>query len=111
MYHTHIDLIYTLGLGAAVIAIGQTIRLGASVLSVLGTQFSTKERLFIAMARFPKATVQVSIYYLTLIEKRVQQSNVVSFLRNIYLELPFIHRQLLEGWRWIWRSLTTIQSS
>lgn len=50
----------SVGLGTAVIAVGQSVRIGASVLSVLGTEFSTKERLFIAMARFPKATVQVS---------------------------------------------------
>nr|XP_034314454.1 sodium/hydrogen exchanger 9B2 [Crassostrea gigas] len=51
----------SLGLGTAVIAVGQSVRIGASVLSVLGTEFSTKERLFIAMARFPKATVQAAI--------------------------------------------------
>lgn len=50
----------SVGLGTAVIAVGQSVRIGVSVLSVLGTEFSTKERLFIAMARFPKATVQVS---------------------------------------------------
>ncbi|XP_061175660.1 sodium/hydrogen exchanger 9B2-like [Saccostrea echinata] len=51
----------SLGLGTAVIAVGQTIRIGAAVLSVLGTEFSTKERIFIAIARFPKATVQAAI--------------------------------------------------
>ncbi|XP_062598595.1 sodium/hydrogen exchanger 9B2-like [Saccostrea cucullata] len=70
----------SLGLGTAVIAVGQTLRMGAAVLSVLGTEFSKKERLFIAIARFPKATVQAAIGGLAL--DMALADNNLEFIRH-----------------------------
>ncbi|KAH9519776.1 Sodium/hydrogen exchanger 9B2 [Bulinus truncatus] len=49
------------GLGIAVLAIGLTARIIVSFLSVFFTNLSYKERLFVAVAWLPKATVQAAI--------------------------------------------------
>ena len=51
----------TVGYGLAVLAIGLTIRIIVSYLSVLGGDLSTKERIFVALAWLPKATVQAAL--------------------------------------------------
>ena len=51
----------TVGLGIAVLITGLTFRLAASLLSVSWTDLSLKERLFVALAWLPKATVQAAI--------------------------------------------------
>jgi hypothetical protein len=47
------------GLGLATLGIGLAIRLVVSFFSVFGTDLNIRERLFIPIAWFPKATVQV----------------------------------------------------
>ena len=51
----------TVGYGLAVLAIGLTIRIIVSYLSVLGGDLTTKERIFVALAWLPKATVQAAL--------------------------------------------------
>ncbi|XP_061664998.1 sodium/hydrogen exchanger 9B2 isoform X3 [Syngnathoides biaculeatus] len=51
----------TVGLGAAVIAVGLVVRLVATFALVHGAGFALKEKLFIAVAWLPKATVQAAI--------------------------------------------------
>ena len=51
----------TVGLGVAVLAIGLSIRVGASYLAVLGGELTLKERIFVAFAWLPKATVQAAL--------------------------------------------------
>ncbi|XP_077355998.1 sodium/hydrogen exchanger 9B2 isoform X1 [Festucalex cinctus] len=51
----------TVGLGVAVIAIGLVVRLTATFALVHGAGFVLKEKLFIAIAWMPKATVQAAI--------------------------------------------------
>ncbi|XP_077999046.1 sodium/hydrogen exchanger 9B2-like isoform X2 [Glandiceps talaboti] len=51
----------TIGLGIAVLAIGLTVRVIVSFFVVLKCGFTIKERLFIALAWLPKATVQAAI--------------------------------------------------
>ena len=51
----------TIGLGLAVLAIGLTFRIAASFLSVSGGDLTLKERVFVALAWLPKATVQAAI--------------------------------------------------
>uniref|UniRef100_A0A2C9LYR2 Cation/H+ exchanger transmembrane domain-containing protein n=1 Tax=Biomphalaria glabrata TaxID=6526 RepID=A0A2C9LYR2_BIOGL len=50
-----------IGLGIAVLVIGLVFRITVSFLSVFFTNLNYKERLFVAMAWLPKATVQVYI--------------------------------------------------
>ncbi|KAK7870250.1 hypothetical protein R5R35_000980 [Gryllus longicercus] len=49
------------GLGAAALAIALILRLVVSVLAAYGEDFTFKERIFIAFAWFPKATVQAAL--------------------------------------------------
>ena len=51
----------TVGLGIAVLIIGLSIRVVVSYLSVLGGDLNLKERLFVALAWLPKATVQAAL--------------------------------------------------
>ncbi|XP_060581305.1 sodium/hydrogen exchanger 9B2-like [Ruditapes philippinarum] len=51
----------TVGLGLATLGIGLAIRLVVSFFSVFGTDLNIRERLFIPIAWFPKATVQAAI--------------------------------------------------
>ena len=51
----------TVGFGLAVLAIGLTIRIMVSYLAVLGGDLSVKERIFVALAWLPKATVQAAL--------------------------------------------------
>ena len=51
----------TVGYGLAVLAIGLTIRIIVSYLAVLGGDLSMKERIFVALAWLPKATVQAAL--------------------------------------------------
>ena len=51
----------TVGYGLLVLTIGLSIRVAVSFFSVLGGGLTTKERLFVALAWLPKATVQVQI--------------------------------------------------
>ena len=48
----------TVGYGLLVLTIGLSIRVAVSFFSVLGGGLTTKERLFVALAWLPKATVQ-----------------------------------------------------
>jgi len=57
---TYLDARFV-GKGIAILLIGLIIRLLASVLCVWTPQFTPKERVFIALAWFPKATVQAAI--------------------------------------------------
>jgi len=50
----------TVGLGLAVLGIGLVLRLITSFFIVMGLGLSLRERLFVAIAWLPKATVQVS---------------------------------------------------
>uniref|UniRef100_A0A2C9K2F1 Cation/H+ exchanger transmembrane domain-containing protein n=1 Tax=Biomphalaria glabrata TaxID=6526 RepID=A0A2C9K2F1_BIOGL len=50
-----------IGLGIAVLVIGLVFRISVSFLSVFFTNLNYKERLFVAMAWLPKATVQAAI--------------------------------------------------
>ncbi|XP_067013952.1 sodium/hydrogen exchanger 9B2 [Anabrus simplex] len=62
---TAVDLsvlqVHTVELGLGVLAVAITIRLLVSVLVAAGSDLNWKERLFIAIAWFPKATVQAAI--------------------------------------------------
>ena len=49
----------TVGYGLLVLTIGLSIRVAVSFFAVLGGGLTTKERLFVALAWLPKATVQV----------------------------------------------------
>ncbi|XP_066303498.1 sodium/hydrogen exchanger 9B2-like isoform X3 [Branchiostoma lanceolatum] len=51
----------TIGLGVAAIVIGSLVRMVASGVAVSGAGFTWKERLFVAIAWLPKATVQAAI--------------------------------------------------
>ena len=51
----------TVGYGLAVLAIGLTIRIIVSYLAVMGGDLSLKERIFVALAWLPKATVQAAL--------------------------------------------------
>ncbi|XP_062598598.1 sodium/hydrogen exchanger 9B2-like [Saccostrea cucullata] len=51
----------TLGLGIAVLAIGLVVRIAVSFCVVFGSGLTIKEQLFVALAWFPKATVQAAI--------------------------------------------------
>ena len=51
----------TVGLGIAVLAIGLSIRVIVSYLSVCGGDLNLKERIFVALAWLPKATVQAAL--------------------------------------------------
>jgi len=57
---TYLDARFV-GKGVAILLIGLTVRLLASILCVWTPQFTLKERVFIALAWFPKATVQAAI--------------------------------------------------
>ena len=48
------------GLGIAVLAIGLVVRIIVSFCVVFGSGLTIKEQIFVALAWFPKATVQVS---------------------------------------------------
>jgi len=50
----------TVGLGLAVLCIGLVIRMITSFLVVSGLGFTVREKLFVAIAWLPKATVQVT---------------------------------------------------
>lgn len=52
---------FVLGLGIAVLAIGLFVRIIVSFCVVFGSGLTIKEQIFVALAWFPKATVQVSI--------------------------------------------------
>jgi len=49
----------TVGLGLAVLAIGLVLRITVSFFVVMGLGLTARERLFVALAWLPKATVQV----------------------------------------------------
>ena len=51
----------TVGLGIAVLIIGLSIRIVVSFLAVLGGDLTLKERIFVALAWLPKATVQAAL--------------------------------------------------
>lgn len=51
----------TVGYGLAVLAIGITIRIIFSYVAVLGGDLTMKERIFVALAWLPKATVQAAL--------------------------------------------------
>ena len=51
----------TVGLGIAVLIIGLSIRVVVSFLAVLGGDLTLKERIFVALAWLPKATVQAAL--------------------------------------------------
>lgn len=51
----------TVGLGIVIIVIGTTLRCLCSLIVVMGRDFTFKERVFIALTKIPKATVQASI--------------------------------------------------
>merc|ERR1712004_925777 len=51
----------TVGYGLAVLAIGITIRIIFSYVAVLGGDLNLKERIFVALAWLPKATVQAAL--------------------------------------------------
>lgn len=51
----------TIALGCLILAIGLVFRLIASFLAVCGTSFTIRERLFVAVAWLPKATVQAAL--------------------------------------------------
>ena len=51
----------TVGYGLLVLVVGLSVRVVVSFFSVLGGGLTTKERLFVALAWLPKATVQAAI--------------------------------------------------
>ena len=53
----------TVGLGLAVLCIGLVLRIVTSFFVVMGLGLSLLERLFVAIAWLPKATVQVTVSY------------------------------------------------
>lgn len=52
---------FVLGLGIAVLAIGLFVRIIVSFCVVFGSGLTIKEQIFVALAWFPKATVQVNL--------------------------------------------------
>lgn len=52
---------FVLGLGIAVLAIGLFVRIIVSFCVVFGSGLTIKEQIFVALAWFPKATVQVKL--------------------------------------------------
>ena len=58
-FRVHVCNFYT-GRGISLIVVGLLLRILASYFLVLGNGFNIKEKLFIAIAWLPKATVQVS---------------------------------------------------
>ena len=70
-----------LGLGIATLLIGLTVRIAISMLAVTGAKLNLKEKIFVAIAWLPKATVQVryTISYLirfSLIKEYVHGENL-----------------------------------
>ncbi|XP_018017037.1 sodium/hydrogen exchanger 9B2 [Hyalella azteca] len=53
--------LHTVGLGLAMLCISLTCRLVTTFYMTLGTGFNIKERIFVAIALIPKATVQITI--------------------------------------------------
>lgn len=56
-----LTLFFFLGLGIAVLAIGLFVRIIVSFCVVFGSGLTIKEQIFVALAWFPKATVQVKL--------------------------------------------------
>lgn len=58
-----LTLFFFLGLGIAVLAIGLFVRIIVSFCVVFGSGLTIKEQIFVALAWFPKATVQVKLVF------------------------------------------------
>lgn len=54
----------TVGWGLLALIVGLTLRVATSFVVVMGASFTVWERLFIAIAWLPKATVQVRVEHL-----------------------------------------------
>jgi hypothetical protein len=57
----------TIGMGVLVLVIGLSLRVAASFLAVSFSDLTLKERLFVALAWLPKATVQAALGPLALV--------------------------------------------